>query len=90
VIAPLRGPAARDDCERHAGLLLLLMLAARETANWAEMTARMLTAIGWQTGHGQPLTSSGAFHAAWSTHSVLSRQGVIFARATLVTWPAVR
>jgi hypothetical protein len=84
------------------------MLSAGETANSAEMTARMLTAIGWQTGHGQPLTSSGAFHAAWSTHSVLrrigaldvdtgsyraerpSRQGVIFARATLVTWPAVR
>ena len=66
---------ATDECERQAGLLLLLMLAAGEAADWAEMTAGMLTTIGWRTGYGEPLTSSGAFHAARSTHSVLRRVG---------------
>jgi hypothetical protein len=101
-------PAARDDCERQAGLLLLLMLAADDAADWAEVAAGVLTAIGWQTGYGEPLTSSSAFRSAWSTHSVLrrigalesepgsyredkpSREGVIFARAALLTWPDVR
>ena len=102
-------PAAGDDCERQAGLLLLVMLAAGELADWAEMTAGLLTAIGWQTGYGEPLTSSGAFLAAWSTHSVLrrvgafasdtgsyhradkpSQEGVMFARAALLTWPTAR
>jgi hypothetical protein len=101
-------PAAKDECERQAGLLLLLMLAAGEGADWAEMTAGLLTTIGWRTGYGEPLTSSGVFHAAWSTRSVLrrigafdsetgsyradepSREGVVFARAALLTWPAVR
>jgi len=100
--------AAKDDCERQAGLLLLLMLAADEVADWAGVTAGVLSAIGWQTGYGEPLTSSSAFHAAWSTHSVLrrigalesgpgsyrtdkpGREGVIFARAALLTWPGVR
>jgi hypothetical protein len=99
-------PAVRDDCERQAGLLLLLLLAAGEAADWAEITAGVLTSIGWRTGIGEALTSSGAFHAAWSTHSVLRRigalesgagsyradkpirEGVIFARAALLTWPA--
>jgi hypothetical protein len=40
------------------------MLAADEVAEWAEMTAGVLTAIGWQTGYGEPPTSSSAFHAA--------------------------
>lgn len=101
-------PAARDACERQAGLLLLVMLAADEAADWAEITAEVLTAIGWQTGHGEPLTSATAFHSAWSTHAVLrrigalkpgpgsyradkpSREGVIFARAALLTWPVAR
>lgn len=101
-------PTARDDCERQAGLLLLLMLSADEAADWAEVAAGVLTAIGWQTGYGEALSSSSAFHAAWSTHSVLrrigalesgpgsyradkpSREGVIFARAALLTWPVVR
>jgi Plasmid pRiA4b ORF-3-like protein len=101
-------PAARDDCERQAGLLLLLMLAADEAADWAEVVAEVLTAIGWQTGYGEPLTSSSAFHTVWSTHLVLrrigalesgpgnyradkpSREGVIFGRAALLTWPVVR
>ncbi len=101
-------PAVRDDCERQAGLLLLLLLAAGEAADWAGIAAGVLTAIGWRTGIGEALTSSGAFHAAWSTHSVLrrigalesgagsyradkpSREGVIFARAALLTWPAGR
>jgi hypothetical protein len=100
-------PAARDDCPRQAGLLLLLMLAADQAADWAEVAAAVLTAIGWQTGYGEPLTSFAAFQSAWSTHSVLrrigalesgpgyhadkpSREGVIFARAALLTWPVVR
>src|SRR5262249_27661249 len=101
-------PAAKDDCERQAGLLLLLHLAAGGAAEWAAMTAGLLRTIGWRTGYGEPLTSSGAFHAAWSTHSVLrrigafesetgsyradepSREGVVFARAALLTWSAAR
>src|SRR5260221_2896762 len=68
-------PAARDDCGRQAGLLLLLILAAREATDWEEITARVLTSIGWRTGFGEALTSSAAFHAAWNTHSVLHRIG---------------
>src|SRR5258708_85203 len=68
-------PAARDDCGRQAGLLLLLILAAREATDWEEITARVLTTIGWRTGFGEALTSSAAFHAAWNTHSVLRRIG---------------
>ncbi len=101
-------PAARDDCGRQAGLLLLLILAAREATDWEEITAGVLTTIGWRTGFGEALTSSAAFHAAWNTHSVLRRigafepdtggyrgsepsgEGVIFARAALLTWPTVR
>jgi len=102
-------PATRDESERQAGLLLLLAVAAGMAADWEEMTAGVLTAIGWRTGYGGALTSSAAFHAAWSTHSVLrrigafasdpasyqradkpSREGVIFARAALLTWPTAR
>ena len=97
-------PDVKDDRERQAGLLLLLMLAAGETADWADMTAGLLTTIGWRTGYGESTTSSCAFHAAWSTHSVLrrvgaldsetlsyqadepSREGIVFARAALLTW----
>jgi Plasmid pRiA4b ORF-3-like protein len=68
-------PAARDDCGRQAGLLLLLILAARESTDWEEITAGVLIAIGWRTGFGEALTSSTAFHAAWNTHSVLRRIG---------------
>ena len=46
-------PDAKDDCERQAGLLLLLMLAAGEAADWADMTAGLLTTIGWRTGYGE-------------------------------------
>ncbi len=68
-------PATRDDCERQAGLLLLLLVAADQAADWDEITARVLSAIGWHTGYGEPLTSSAAFHAAWGTHAVLRRIG---------------
>jgi Plasmid pRiA4b ORF-3-like protein len=74
-------PPARDECERQAGLLLLLILVAGAAADWAEITAGVLTAIGWRTGFGEPLTSSAAFHAAWSTHSVLRRIGAFESEA---------
>ena len=68
-------PAARDDCERQAGVLLLVMVAAGVTADCYEEIAGLLTAIGWQTSYGEPLTSSAARHATWTTGAVLRRIG---------------
>jgi Plasmid pRiA4b ORF-3-like protein len=68
-------PAAKDACERQAGLLLLVMMAASMTTDCYEEIAGLLTAIGWQTSYGEPLTSSAASHAAWSTGAVLRRVG---------------
>jgi hypothetical protein len=89
--------------EVHAGLILLICVAARFTGTLDETIGRLLTAIGWINSDGTPLTDIAASQAAWDTRTVLRRlgalpdhrpgaagpapEGVMFARAALVTWP---
>lgn len=70
-------PAAKDDCGRQAGLLLLVMVAAGVTMDRDEAIAALLTAIGWQTRYGEPLDSFAVRDAARSTRAVLRRIGAL-------------
>jgi hypothetical protein len=95
--------ASRDRCESHAGLILLIGIAAGASEDDA-IIVRTLHAIGWMRGDGRPLTGSDAGHAAWDTKAVLRRlgaltggsfrrderptpDGIAFARAALRAWP---
>jgi hypothetical protein len=67
---------ARDTCERQAGLILLLAIAAdapREDRD--AITARLLSAIGWMQRDGTELDPSSAGRASWDTWAVLRRLG---------------
>ncbi len=95
-------PVGSGECERQAGLLLLIGIAA----GWDDLDAgiaRGLDAAGWVDDLG-PLTSSGAHMASLGTRTVLQRLGgierngwsepdhatevgVAFARAAVWTWP---
>jgi hypothetical protein len=68
-------PASRDACETQAGLILLATLAAQSTDDPDTTIAELLTAIGWISSDGTPMTPSMAGHASWDTHSVLRRLG---------------
>jgi hypothetical protein len=68
-----RMPASSNDrCERQAGLLYLLAVAA-EDADPDGVVVDLLGAIGWMNGDGTPLSRSTASRAAWDTKDVLQR-----------------
>jgi hypothetical protein len=91
---PLRSAAVS---EVQPGLILLACVAAQYTGTGTvdDTIAAMLTAIGWISGDGSPLTGAEAAAATSGTHAVLRRlgalpaspDGVAFARAALSTWP---
>jgi hypothetical protein len=62
-------------CEVHAGLVLLICVAARFTDTLDETTGRLLAAMGWTNPDGTPLTDVAAAGAAWNTRTVLRRLG---------------
>ena len=68
-------PASKDACETQAGLILLTTLAARSTGSPNPTIAEILTAIGWRSVDGTPMTPSMAGQATWETNSVLRRLG---------------
>lgn len=59
----------------QAGLIVLVLLAARSTAGVNPVVARLLTAIGWGGTDGRPVTASMANEASWDTQAVLRRSG---------------
>ena len=69
---PLR---SADACETQAGLLLLAAVAAQSAVDLDATIARFLSAMGWTSMDGRPLTGSMAAHAAWDTQTVLLRLG---------------
>jgi hypothetical protein len=89
---PLRSAAVS---EVQPGLILLACVAAQYTGTLDDTIAAMLTAIGWTSGDGSPLTAAEAAAATSGTHAALQRlgalpaspDGVAFARAALSTWP---
>jgi hypothetical protein len=88
---PLRSAAVS---EVQPGLILLACVAAQCTGTLDDTIAAMLTAIGWTSGDGSPLTAAEAATATSGTHAALRRlgalpaspDGVAFARAALSTW----
>jgi hypothetical protein len=69
---PLR---SADACETHAGLILLLGVAAESADDLDATVARFLGAIGWMSSDGTRLTGAMAARAAWDTRTVLWRLG---------------
>jgi len=70
-------PKSPDPCESQAGLILLAALAAQAAEDPDEITARLLSAIGWVNGDGTELTELTAGHASWDTRIVLRRLGAL-------------
>jgi hypothetical protein len=70
-------PKSRDLCETHAGLILLLALAAEAAEDPDAIGARLLDAIGWVNQDGAELTQLAAGQAAWDTKTVLRRLGAL-------------
>jgi hypothetical protein len=71
-------PASKDACETQAGLILLATVATRSTEDDADATvAELLTAIGWASIDGTPMTRWMANDAAWDTKAVLRRLGAL-------------
>jgi hypothetical protein len=69
-----RMPASSNDrCERQAGVLYLLAVAA-EDADPDGVVVDLLGSIGWMTGDGAPLSRSTASRATWGTRDVLQRR----------------
>jgi hypothetical protein len=69
-----RALAGRDACETHAGLILLIGVAADVIDDLDALVARTLHAIGWVHSDGQPITSDAA---TWNTKALLRRVGVL-------------
>ena len=70
-------PKSPDACETHAGVILLLALAAGAAEDPDRVTARLLGAIGWVNGDGTELTELAAGQACWDTKTVLRRLGAL-------------
>jgi hypothetical protein len=70
-------PRSPDACETHVGLILLLALAAEAAEDPDEITARLLSAIGWVNADGTELTERAAGQASWDTKTVLRRLGAL-------------
>jgi hypothetical protein len=96
-------PASRDQCETQAGLILLIVIAARAEGDPDATAARLLSAIGWVNADGTDLDRHTAARACWDTRTVLRRlgaltgdwrseapstDGITFARTALQNWPA--
>jgi hypothetical protein len=64
-----------ERCERQAGLLLLIAVAAQVPGDLNAVIARLLGAIGWISGDGTGFTAWMAGQAAWDTRTVLRRLG---------------
>ncbi|MGH3787803.1 MAG: hypothetical protein ACRDRG_14915 [Pseudonocardiaceae bacterium] len=67
----------RIACQTQAGLIILIATAAQITGDLNAIVADLLSAIGWMSGDGTPLTGSMAGHAAWNTTAVLRRVGAL-------------
>ena len=76
-VAERMPPSSRDACEQQAGLLRLVLIAARAPDDHEAMIARMLSAIGWVIADGWPLTDHVALRASWYTDAVLRRVGAL-------------
>ncbi|MFI7067872.1 plasmid pRiA4b ORF-3 family protein [Kribbella sp. NPDC050124] len=71
-------PTSKDACEIHAGLIYLASVASRAAEDDADATvAELLTAIGWASIDGTPMTRWLANDAAWDTKAVLRRLGAL-------------
>jgi hypothetical protein len=96
-------PASRDQYETQAGLILLIVIAARAEGDPDVTAARLLSAIGWVNADGTDLDRHAAARACWDTKAALRRlgaltgdwrseapsaDGITFARAALQNWPA--
>lgn len=96
-------PASRDQCETQAGLILLIVTAARAESDPDATAARLLSAIGWVNADETDLDGHAAGQACWDTKTALRRlgaltgdwrseapstDGITFARAALQNWPA--
>jgi Plasmid pRiA4b ORF-3-like protein len=68
-------PRSADRCEKQAGLLLLVGVAAQVPGDVDAVLARLLGAIGWISSDGTELTGAAAGYAAWDTRTVLHRLG---------------
>lgn len=67
--------ASKESYETQARLILLAVLAAQSNEDPDNTIAEILTAIGWRTSDGSPMTSWTASQAVWDTNMVLSRLG---------------
>jgi hypothetical protein len=68
-------PTSKALAETQAGLVALVVVAARATDDLNATVAEILSTIGWMSGDGTPLTTTAASHAAWDTKAVLRRLG---------------
>ena len=87
--------------ETQAGLILLIVIAARAEGDPDVTAARLLSAIGWVNADGTDLDRHAAARAYWDTKTALRRlgactgdwpsetpsaDGITFARAALQSW----
>jgi hypothetical protein len=71
-------PASKDICETQAGLIFLTTVATSSSKDDADATvAELLTAIGWTSMDGTPMTRWMANNAARNTKAVLRRLGAL-------------
>ncbi|MFI6681750.1 plasmid pRiA4b ORF-3 family protein [Kribbella sp. NPDC050470] len=70
-------PASKDACETQAGLIFLTAIAAGSAEDADTTVAVLLTAIGWGSLDGTPMTRWMANDAAWDTKAVLRRLGAL-------------
>jgi Plasmid pRiA4b ORF-3-like protein len=70
-------PRSTDVCQTQAGLIVLVATAAQTAGDRNALVADLLSAIGWVSGEGTPLTGSMASHAAWNTTALLRRIGAL-------------
>jgi hypothetical protein len=78
--------ASKDTWETQARLILLATLAGQSTEDPNDTIADVLTAIGWRTSDGPPMTSWAASQAVWDTNMVLSRLGVFVIDRGISRW----
>ncbi|MEV6417835.1 hypothetical protein [Kribbella sp. NPDC051718] len=78
--------SSRDSCETQARLILLAVLSAQSTEDPNSTIAEILTAIGWRTSDGSPMTSWTAGQAVWDTNMVLSRLGAFVSDRGISRW----
>ncbi|TCO38142.1 pRiA4b ORF-3-like protein [Kribbella antiqua] len=70
-------PASREANETQAGVVFLTTVAAGSVDDANATIAELLTAIGWASSDGTPVTPWMAGEAAWDTKAVLRRLGAL-------------